>query len=83
MTTMPADVDERAELALAVPKDDDWNVSGPRCEELARLGNVGHDPDVLPGPPEDPLSLDRQERRIRVPRCGEREPVLELRAEVG
>ena len=66
-----ADVEERAELVLLVAHDDDRNVADPRRRERSRLRHVAEVAHVLPRAAEDPLALELEHGRIRVPAPGQ------------
>src|SRR5581483_7500087 len=63
---MAADVEERAEDAVAVARDDDRRAAGAGCEE-AGLRELPEVAGVLPRAAEDPLLLAPQDLRVRVP----------------
>ena len=65
--SMPADVEEGAQHSLAVAHEDHRHVAHARRPEGSRLGELARVPDVLPRAPEDPLPLELEHRRIRVP----------------
>src|SRR5581483_4733546 len=69
---MAADVQERAQLAVARAGDDDGSAPGMGREERPRLGRLARVADVLPRRAEDPLLLAAQDLRVGVPRVGER-----------
>ena len=68
---MPADVHEAAQLSLVVAQDDDRHVACPRGDIRARLRHLVTARDVLPPAAEDPLLLEPQDRRVRVPGRGQ------------
>src|SRR5207237_6943371 len=61
-----ADVDEAAQDAVAIARDDDRRAAHV-AGEVARLRELPRVPDVLPRRAEDPLSLEPQDLGIRVP----------------
>src|SRR5581483_9613109 len=77
VATVPADVDEAAQLAVRRARDDDRNVPGHRREVAPGLRDLLRGPRVLPRPLEDPGALEREDRRIRVPRRRQRRAFLE------
>jgi hypothetical protein len=60
-------VEEGAKLVFAIAHDYDGHVADRRREEGGGLGDVPGVPHVLPGATEDPLALELQNGRIRVP----------------
>ena len=74
-----ADVQERAERAFLVAHDDDRHAARVAGEERARLGDLIGAARVLPGAPEDPLPLEPEHVRIRVPVERERAAVGDRR----
>ena len=62
-----ADVEERAQLAVACARDDHRRLPRAPREERPRLGKLPEMADVLPRGAEDPLLLAAQDLRIRVP----------------
>ena len=68
---MPADVQERAELAVARPGDDDRDVTRAAREVGPGLGHLAEVADVLPGPPEDRFLLALQDLGLEIPIPGE------------
>jgi hypothetical protein len=65
--TVPADVQEGAQLAVAGVGDDDRRAARAGAEERPRLQRFSRVPDVLPGRAEDQLLLTAQDLGIRVP----------------
>ena len=70
---MAADVDEAAQDAVSVARDDDRCAADLRGEVAGRRELSGV-PDVLPRGAEDPLLLPPQDLGIRVP--GERQRLI-------
>ena len=68
-----ADVDEGAQDAVSVARDDDRGTAGLRGE-VARRRKLSRVTDVLPRRPKDPLVLPPQDLGIRVP--GERQRLI-------
>src|SRR5947209_7863986 len=64
---VPADVDKAPQLAVVVDRDHDRHGAGGRGEVAARSLQLADVPCVLPGAAEDPLQLDLEDCRIRVP----------------
>ena len=67
MASVPADVDEPAQLAVAGTREDDGERAGQGRGQLAGLGELVEARGVLPAAREDPLLLDAQHRRVGVP----------------
>src|SRR5205823_752598 len=63
---VPADVDETAQHAVAVTRDDDRRPAG-RCREVARLRDLSRVPDVLPRRTKDPVAFPTQDLRVGEP----------------
>jgi len=70
--SVTADVEERADFAVARAGDDDRRRRGPRGEERSGLGKLPEMPGVLPRSAEDPLLLAAQNLGVGVPGVGER-----------
>ena len=68
---VPADVQERAELAVARSRDDDRDVTRTAGEIGPGLGYLAEVAHVLPGPPEDRLLLPVQDLGLEIPIPGE------------
>jgi hypothetical protein len=68
---VPADVQERPELAVFRPGDDHRHVTRTAREIRPRLGHLAEVPDVLPAPPEDRVLLTVQDLRLEIPIPGE------------
>ena len=64
---MAADVEERAQHVLPVAHEQDGNVCDSGREKRARPGQLVGATDVLPRTAEDPLLLDLEHGRVRVP----------------
>jgi len=69
---VPADVEERSQLAVAGPRHDDGRRAGARREERAGLRQLPEMPGVLPRRAEDPLLLAAENLGVPVPAVGER-----------
>src|SRR5215469_6195386 len=80
-SAMTADVGEGTELPRAVAHDDHGYVAELGREEVAGLLHLAGMPDILPELAEDTLLLGFEDRRIAVPRCGERVAALETGAD--
>ena len=76
---MAADVEEGAQVALVVAHDHDRDAAEIAGEERARLGDLVGAAGVLPGAAEDPLALEPEHGRVRVPVEGDRAPVGDRR----
>ena len=63
---MPADVEERAQHALAVADEQHGEVADARRVEGRRLRDLVDACDVLPEAPEDALVLKPEDRRVDV-----------------
>ena len=74
-----ADVQERAHRPFLVADDDDRDTGRVGREERAWLGDLIGAARVLPGAPEDPLALEPEHVRVRVPVEGKRAPVDDRR----
>ena len=74
-----ADVQERAQRRLLVADDDDRDSRPRRGEERAGLVDLVGAACVLPRAPEDPLPLEPEHGRIRVPVEGKRAAVRDRR----
>lgn len=72
VAAVSADVQERAQLAVAGAGDDDGDLSGGGREEGAFLGDLAAVAGVLPGAREDPLALTAKDLRIGIPGPGQR-----------
>src|SRR6185437_3752232 len=68
---VPADVEERPQLAVARPRHDDGSGSGARREERAGFRQLPEMPGVLPRRAEDPLLLAAENLGVPVPAVGE------------
>ncbi len=79
---VPADVHERLQLVFPCAGHHDGDQPGGRREERARFGELPRVPHVLPGAAEDPLLLETQDLRVRVPVERERGAAGERIAEV-
>src|SRR5919201_5962244 len=80
---MPADVEQRAQLAVARARHDHGNLSDGRREERAGLRDLTCMPHVLPRAGEDPLLLASQHGLVRVPRPWKRRLHVEKRLVCG
>ena len=76
---MAADVQERAQRRFLVADDDDRDAARVAGEERAGLGDLIGAARVLPGAPEDPLPLEPEHVRVRVPVEGKRAAVSDRR----
>ena len=82
-TAVPADVHERLQLVFPCAGHHDGDQPGGRREERARFGELPRVPHVLPGAAEDPLLLETQDLRVRVPVERQRRAAGERIAELG
>ena len=83
VATVPADVDESAQLSVAAADDEDRDVAGATREVGAGLGDGLGRAGVLPAPAEDALLLEPVDLGVGVPAGGKREALVELLAEIG
>ena len=74
MAAVAADVDERAQHAVAAAHDEERHGAGVGGQEGARLGDLVRAPRVLPAAPEDALLLAREDLRVGVPARGQAVP---------
>ena len=65
--TVAADVDEAAELVVPAAREEDGKRPGPGRRQLPRLGDLVEPGGVLPRAREDPLLLEAEDGRVRVP----------------
>ena len=80
---MAADVDEAAEDALSIARDDDRDVPGLGRHERAGGRDLLRGAAVLPGAGEDALPLERRDDGVGVPRCRQRPAFCERVLERG
>ena len=67
MAPVAADVDEAAQLAVAAAGEEDREHAGPRRRQLPRFRDLVEARGVLPRAREEPLLLEAEDRRVRVP----------------
>ena len=70
---MRADVEEAADLAVAVAQEDDGAARDLARDELIGLGDLGVVPDIEPALGKDALKLGVENRRIGVVRARDAE----------
>ena len=74
VAAVAADVDERAQLAVAAADDHERHRAGVDAQEAAGLGDLVGAAGVVPAAPEDQLLLAREQLRVGVPARGEAVP---------